>query len=151
MTLGEALTIGVAAVALAVAAFLAVQVRRLERRMAVLPEDGGVFEALRRLDADLASAEEAIAALRPVVQSLHERLPGALRHAAVVAYDATGDLAGNLSRSIALLNERGDGLVLTLLTRRSESLFYTKMVRAGRGTEPLSPEEQEVVNRALRG
>ena len=34
MTLGEALTIGVAAVALVVAAFLAVQVRRLERRMA---------------------------------------------------------------------------------------------------------------------
>ncbi|HUU62191.1 MAG TPA: DUF4446 family protein [Acidimicrobiia bacterium] len=150
MTLGGALTIGVAAVALVVAAFLAVQVRRLERRMAVLPEDGGVFEALRRLDADLASAEEAIAALRPVVQSLHERLPGALRYAAMVAYDATGDLAGNLSRSIALLNERGDGLVLTLLTRRSESLFYTKMVRGGRGTEALSPEEQEVVNRALR-
>jgi len=150
VTLGGALTIGVAAVALVVAAFLAVQVRRLERRMAVLPEDGGVFEALRRLDADLASAEEAIAALRPVVQSLHERLPGALRYAAMVAYDATGDLAGNLSRSIALLNERGDGLVLTLLTRRSESLFYTKMVRGGRGTEALSPEEQEVVNRALR-
>jgi hypothetical protein len=151
VTLGEVLTIGVAAVALVVVAFLAVQVRRLERRMAVLPEDGGVFEALRRLDADLASAEEAIAALRPVVQSLHERMPGALRHAAMVAYDATGDLAGNLSRSIALLNERGDGLVLTLLTRRSESLFYTKMVRGGRGTESLSPEEQEVVNRALRG
>jgi hypothetical protein len=150
VTLGEALTIGVAAVALVVVAVLAVQVRRLERRMAVLPEDGGVFEALRRLDADLASAEEAIAALRPVVQSLHERMPGALRHAAMVAYDATGDLAGNLSRSIALLNERGDGLVLTLLTRRSESLFYTKMVRGGRGTEALSPEEQEVVNRALR-
>jgi hypothetical protein len=150
VTLGETLTIGVAAVALVVVAVLAVQVRRLERRMAVLPEDGGVFEALRRLDADLASAEEAIAALRPVVQSLHERMPGALRHAAMVAYDATGDLAGNLSRSIALLNERGDGLVLTLLTRRSESLFYTKMVRGGRGTEALSPEEQEVVNRALR-
>ena len=149
MTLGEALTIGVAAVALVVAAFLAVQVRRLERRMAVLPEDGGVFEALRRLDTDLASAEEGIAALRPVVQSLHERMPGALRYAAMVAYDATGDLAGNLSRSIALLNERGDGLVLTLLTRRSESLFYTKMVRAGRGTESLSPEEQQVVSRAL--
>lgn len=151
MSLTEALAVGLAAMALAVGAFLAVKVKRLERRMAVLPEDGGVFEALRRLDADLASAEEAVAALRPVVQSLHERMPGALRYAAMVAYDATGDLAGNLSRSITLLNERGDGLILTLLTRRSESLFYTKMVRAGRGTEALSPEEQEVVKRALGG
>ena len=151
MSLAAALAVGFAGLALVAVVFLAVRMSRLERRLAVLPEDGGVFEALRRLDTDLASAEEAIAALRPVVQSLHERLPGAIRHAAVVAYDATGDLAGNLSRSIALLNERGDGLVLTLLTRRSESLFYTKMVRAGRGTEALSPEEQEVVNRALRG
>jgi hypothetical protein len=137
--------------ALVAAAALSVAVQRLQRRVGMVPEDGGVFEALRRLDADLSSAEEAVAALRPVVQSLHERMPGALRHAAVVAYDATGDLAGNLSRSIALLNERGDGLVLTLLTRRSESLFYTKMVRAGRGIEPLSPEEQQVVARALGG
>jgi len=151
VSLTEALAVGLAAMALAVGAFLAVKVKRLERRMAVLPEDGGVFEALRRLDADLASAEEAVAALRPVVQSLHERMPGALRYAAMVAYDATDDLAGNLSRSITLLNERGDGLILTLLTRRSESLFYTKMVRAGRGTEALSPEEQEVVKRALGG
>ncbi|HSQ38035.1 MAG TPA: DUF4446 family protein [Acidimicrobiia bacterium] len=151
MSLTEALAVGLAALALVVAVFLAVKMKRLERRMAVLPEDGGVFEALRRLDADLASAEEAVAALRPVVQSLHERMPGALRYAAMVAYDATDDLAGNLSRSITLLNERGDGLILTLLTRRSESLFYTKMVRAGRGTEALSPEEQEVVKRALGG
>lgn len=151
MSLPVALAVGLAVLALVAVAALAVRVSRMQRLLAVLPEDGGVFEALRRLDADLAGAEEAIAALRPVVQSLHERLPGALRYAAVVAYDATGDLAGNLSRSVALLNERGDGLVLTLLTRRSESLFYTKMVRAGRGTEPLSPEEQEVVSRALGG
>jgi len=151
VSLPVALAIGLAILALLTATALVVRVNRLQRRLSVLPEDGGVFEALRRLDADLATAEEAIAALRPVVQSLHERLPGALRYAAMVAYDATGDLAGNLSRSIALLNERGDGLVLTLLTRRSESLFYTKMVRAGQGTEALSPEEQEVVSRALGG
>jgi hypothetical protein len=145
------LALALAGLALVVAAALAVRVSRLQRKLAVLPEDGGIFEALRRLDVDLAASEEAIAALRPVVQSLHERMPGAIRYAAVVAYDATGDLAGNLSRSIALLNERGDGLVLTLLTRRSESLFYTKMVRAGRGTEALSPEEQQAVSRALGG
>ena len=151
MSLPVALAIGLAALALVAVAFLAARVSHLQRVVNIVPEEGGVFEALRRLDADLAGAEEAIAALRPVVQSLHERLPGARRYAAVVAYDATGDLAGNLSRSVALLNERGDGLVLTLLTRRSESLFFTKMVRGGRGAESLSPEEQEAVSRALGG
>ena len=151
MSLPVVVAVVLGGVALLAVAALWGRVRHLQHRVDLVPEEGGVFEALRRLDEDLSSAEEAVAALRPVVQSLHERMPGALRHAAVVTYDATGDLAGNLSRSIALLNERGDGLVLTLLTRRSESLFFTKMVRAGRGAEPLSPEEQEVVARALGG
>ncbi|MFH1329893.1 MAG: DUF4446 family protein [Actinomycetota bacterium] len=141
----------VAGVALVLAVVLAVRVSRLQRRLAVLPEDGGIFEALRRLDADLAANEEAVAALRPVVQSLHERMPGAVCHTGVVAFDATGDLAGGLSRSIALLSERGDGLVMTVLALRSENIFYVKMLRGGRGAEALSPEEQQAVARALAG
>ena len=141
----------VAGLALAGAVMLAIQVNRLQNRLAILPEEGGIFEALRRLDADLAANEEAVAALRPVVQSLHERLPGAICRTAVVAFDASGDLAGGLSRSIALLDERGDGLVLTVLSLRSEHLFYVKMLRGGRGTEQLSPEEQQAVARALAG
>ena len=145
------IALGVAALAIAAVAALAVRVSRLQQRLAVLPEDGGIFEALRRLDADLAANEEAVAALRPVVQSLHERLPGAICHTGVVAFDASGDLAGGLSRSIALMNERGDGLVLTVLALRSEHIFYVKMLRGGRGAEQLSPEEAQAVARALAG
>jgi hypothetical protein len=146
-----AIALAVAGLALVLAAALAVQVNRLSRRLAILPEDGGIFEALRRLDADLAANEEAVAALRPVVQSLHERMPGAICHTGVVAFDASGDLAGGLSRSIALLDERGDGLVLTVLALRSENLFYVKMLRGARGAEQLSAEEQQAIARALAG
>lgn len=143
------MAVAVAGLALVVAVVLVIQVSRLSSRVPGVPPGGDVYEALRRLDADLSSAEEAIAALRPVVQSLHERMPGALRFTAVVTYDATGDMAGNLSRSIALLNEGADGLVITLLTRRTETLFFTKMVRSGRGVQPLSPEEEMAVARAM--
>lgn len=143
------IALAVAGLALVVAVVLAVRVSRLQRLLAVLPEDGGIFEALRRLDADLAANEEAVAALRPVVQSLHERMPGALCRTGVVAFDATGDLAGGLSRSIALLDERGDGLVMTVLALRTENIFYVKMLRSGRGVESLSPEEQQAIARAL--
>jgi hypothetical protein len=146
-----AIALVLAGLALAVAAVLAVRVNQLQRRLAILPEDGGIFEALRRFDADLAASEEAVAALRPVVQSLHQRMPGAICRTGVVAFDASGDLAGGLSRSVALLDERGDGLVLTVLTLRSENLFYVKMVRGGRGAERLSPEEQQAIARALQG
>lgn len=145
------IALGVAVLAVAAAVVVAIQVSRLQRRLAVLPEDGGIFEALRRLDADLAANEEAVAALRPVVQSLHERLPGAIRHTGVVAFDASGDLAGGLSRSIALMDERGDGLVLTVLALRSEHIFYVKMLRGGRSTDQLAPEEQQAIARAMAG
>ena len=143
------MAVAVAVLALILALVLSVQVARLSRRVTGVPPDGNLYEAIRRFDADLSTAEEALAALHPVVQSLHERMPGALRFTAVVTYDATGDVAGNLSRSIALLNERADGLVITLLTRRTETLFFTKMVRGGRGAHPLSPEEEMAIDRAL--
>jgi hypothetical protein len=145
------IALGVAALALVLASVLAVRVARLQRRVDIVPEDGGIYEALRRLDADLAANEEAVAALRPVVQSLHERMPGAISHTGVVAYDAAGDLAGRLSRSIALVDDRGSGLVLTVLALRTESLFYVKMLRGGRAAEQLSPEEQQAIARALAG
>jgi len=83
------------------------------RRMSVIPRDGNLIETLRRLDEDLANVETAVARLQPVVKSLGERMPGALRYASVVTFDANEDRTGHLSRSIALLNERRDGLVIT--------------------------------------
>ncbi len=41
------------------------------------------------------------------------------------------------------MDERGDGLVLTVLALRSEHIFYVKMLRGGRGAEQLSPEEEQ--------
>jgi len=149
MTVPEIIAIVVAVIALVTATIQISQVTSLKHRLAAIPEDQSVFDALRRLDEDLASAEEAVTRLQQVVRSLSDRLPGAIRHTAVVRYDAHQDLAGLLSRSIAMLNEHGDGLVITLMKGREEAIYYTKMVRGGRGTEQLSPEETEAIRQAL--
>ncbi|MDX1691121.1 MAG: DUF4446 family protein [Acidimicrobiia bacterium] len=142
--------LALAIAALVVALLLAVQVYRLSRRLRAVP-GGGVYEGLQRIDEDLAAAERSLARLEPAVQSLAARMPGAIRHTAVVAYDAYGNQAGHLSRSIALLNEQGDGLVISLLVGRDETRFFTKMIEDGAGLEPLSPEEQNAVDRAWDG
>jgi hypothetical protein len=144
------LAVGLGAVALIGVIGLGLWMRTLSRKLTAVPASGNLFEAVRRLDEDLSAAEKAIGQLQPAVRSLLDRMPGAVRHMAVVAYDAHGDMAGRLSRSVALLNEKGDGLVYTLLTGRTESTFFTKMVRGGRGSEALSPEEQTAVDRALQ-
>lgn len=140
----------VAAIAAFVMAAIALIVVMRDRgRFGAVPRDGGIYETVRTIDEDLANVEAAVARLQPIVRSLHERMPGAIRYAAVVTFDATEERTGHQSRTIALLNERADGLVITLLVGPRQTLFYTKMVRDAQGVEPLSPEEQTAVDRAM--
>jgi hypothetical protein len=79
-----------------------------------------------------------LAALNAVVAT-------SLRHLAVVRYDAFGDMGGHLSWSMALLDDLGDGVVLTSIHGRSESRTYAKNVSAWTASQQLSPEEEEAI------
>jgi hypothetical protein len=138
----------VALLALVVAVTAGLAVLNLRRRVSAVPPDGNIYDALRSLDEDMEAVVEALEEMRPRLRAVEARLPGALRFSAVVTYDAYHNISGGLSRSIALLNERRDGLVLTIMVSRNESVFFTKMIRGGRGMEQLSPEEQQAVDRA---
>jgi hypothetical protein len=74
---------------------------------------------------------------------------GAVRHVAVVRYDAFDDAGGRLSFSAALLDAEGNGLVLTSIHGRGESRSYAKELDSGRSPQTLSPEEQEAISAAL--
>ncbi len=138
-----------ASLALVLALGLALQVAGLRRRLAAVPKDGNVIDLMRSIDHDLAKVEAAIADIEPRLTQVEQKLPRALSYTGVVTYDAFGDIGGKLSRSIAMLDSNGDGLVISLLVGRSETLFFTKEVRSGSGTERLSPEEGAAVQRAM--
>ncbi len=86
--------------------------------------------------------------LRQEVAALRAEAGDALRHLAVVRYDAFGDMGGRLSWSLALLDDGGDGVVLTSIHGRSEARTYAKSVGGWSSDQQLSPEEQEAVDRA---
>jgi hypothetical protein len=69
-----------------------------------------------------------------------------LRHLAVVRYDAFGDMGGHLSWSMALLDDAGDGVVLTSIHGRSDSRTYAKNVSSWSADAQLSPEEEEAIS-----
>ena len=69
----------------------------------------------------------------------------ALRHLAVVRYDAFGDMGGHLSWSVALLDDGGDGVVLTSIHGRSEARTYAKNITGWTCEQQLSPEEVEAI------
>lgn len=76
--------------------------------------------------------------------------PRALRHVAVVRYDAFGDMGGRLSFSAALLDDQGDGLVLSSINGRTETRTYAKALVGGHSEHTLSPEEQEAIASARK-
>ena len=123
-----ALLVAVAAAALAVVAL---------RRQA----------AYRRAPAADALPED-VTGLRQEVAALRVEAGDALRHLAVVRYDAFGDMGGHLSWSVALLDDDGNGVVLTSIHGRSDARTYAKAISSWTSEQQLSPEETEAVTHA---
>lgn len=76
-------------------------------------------------------------------------LAGAVQRVALVRYDAFEDMGGQLSFSLALLDEHGDGVVISSIYGRNEDRVYAKAVKGGVSSHALSPEEEEAVRRAM--
>lgn len=127
----------------------AIQLQAIRRKVDAVPTDANTVAMLRSIDERAVRNRADVDDMIRRLASLEEHAPHALSRFAVIEFDAFGNITGNQSRSISLLNDRGDGLVITLLTYRDDSVFYTKEVRAGRGVQELSPEEQASVDRAL--
>lgn len=86
---------------------------------------------------------------RPVgagdLAALRADIGQALRHVAVVRYDAFGDMGGRLSFSAAIVDDLGDGIVLSSIHARGESRTYAKGIVGGRSSITLTPEEQQAL------
>ena len=141
----------VAVVALLAAIVLAIQVTNLRRRLDSVPADEDVFAILRGVDNELGRLDAVTAALEPRLADVEHLIPRAIVNTGVVNYDAFGDIAGNMSRSVALLSVEGDGIVISILVGRLDVRVFTKEVRDFVGVEELSPEEKAAVTRAGAG
>jgi hypothetical protein len=88
---------------------------------------------------------EDVLGLRQEVAALRAEAHGAFRHLGLVRYDAFGDVGGRQSWSLALLDDEGNGVVLTAIHGRSEARSYAKSVFDWSSEQPMSPEEQDAV------
>jgi hypothetical protein len=97
---------------------------------------------------DVSSLPEDPRALRQEVAALKAESAQALRHVAVIRYDAFTDTGGQLSWSMALLDDSGSGVVLTSIQGRNESRTYAKNVTGWTSETQLSPEEEDAITHA---
>ncbi|MBI4897800.1 MAG: DUF4446 family protein [Actinobacteria bacterium] len=77
------------------------------------------------------------------------RLDGAIAHSAMLRYDAYGEMTGRQSSSVALVDDKGTGVIITAIRHRAHSHLYVKQLLDGKSDIDLSPEEQEVLKRAF--
>jgi hypothetical protein len=140
--------VGVATVALLLGIGAFVRLHALRRDYAVL-QGGDTKEsfltAVGRQRSELLGLRREIEAAKSELAVARAELHDAIRHVAVVRYDAFADMGGRLSFSAAMLDDAGDGLVLTSINGRSETRTYAKGVKAGVSEHTLSPEELQAI------
>lgn len=109
-----------------------------------------LLDEATRTQADLLDRAEAVraAALEDIARTTAET-EGAMRHTALIRYDAFPGMSGRLSFSLALLDDTGTGVTLSALAGPDDTRVYAKGVAGGRGEHELSPEEAQAVASAL--
>lgn len=92
--------------------------------------------------------EQAVRRLAAESKRQNAVLKGAVQHVGMVRYDAFEDVGGRLSFSCALLDARGDGVVITSINGRQDTRVYAKPINGGRSSHNLSEEEVAAIQQA---
>jgi len=133
------------AVLVAAVVALAVRLRTMSRQAAAAGGDPRVLERLASAERELGAAARRIEHLGGRLERLGDQTQRYLQRVGLVRYDAFKELGGHLSFSLALLDSRQDGVVLSVLNDREGARAYAKPVTGGRSTFTLSEEEQRAI------
>ena len=147
--------VGIGAIALIWVVVLAVKLRRVRAAQRTILGD-----AETDIAAHAASLQEAFVQLRDWVEEVasglegrvsgaEHRMDGCISHTSVVRYDAMNELSGQQSSTVALLDERRTGVVISSILHRDQARLYVKRVQDGNPEYELSPEEQQAVEAAM--
>jgi hypothetical protein len=147
-------TAAVVVVLLVVVILLSLRLRRLRAAYASALDPArreDLFQAVQRQAGDLDGLRGDLGIVHENTEQLRELLRDAVSRVGIVRYDAFADMGGALSFSAALLDEHGDGVVISAINGRSETRAYAKPVAGGDSDHNLSDEERAAIDEALAG
>ena len=122
-------------------AALARRRRGVRRPSADAIGDGVAAEELEALAARVSSIAQK-------VEAIETQGARAIQRVGVVRFNPFPDTGGNQSFAVAVLDARGDGVVLSSLHSRQQTRIYLKQVTNGKADTALSLEEAEAIRRA---
>ena len=115
----------------------------------------------RSLNRRLAKLESAYLALKSVepqdpgnlslsLERVEKKFSSVLQHVAMIRFNAFDNYGNGLSFALAVLDDNGDGFVISSLFGGEETRTYAKQLSGGKSSHPLSPEEEEAVKKAMK-
>jgi hypothetical protein len=148
---------GLGAVALLWAIVLAVKLRRVRAAQRTVMGEGQadlVAHAAQIQDAFVHLrdwVEETATRLEERMATAEQRIDGCVAYTSLVRYDAMGELSGQQSSTMALLDAHRTGVVVSSILHRDQARVYVKQVRGGESELELSPEEHQAIADAMAG
>jgi hypothetical protein len=128
------------------------RVRETERLLKWLSEAERVEDVrllLQRQKIFMDEVERNFNLIREKLEELNIKQLDNIQKVGFIRFDAFKDVGGELSFSLALLNGKNEGIVISSLHGREGSRVYGKTVKDGASSFPLSDEEKEAIKRAL--
>lgn len=83
------------------------------------------------------------------IRTLYKKMESAYQKMGLVKYDAFQQMGGQLSFSLALLNENNDGFIINSVHSTDGCYSYTKEINAGECSITLGKEEAEALSKAM--
>lgn len=125
---------------------------RLKKKLRVFMsgKDGVDLEdTLILLSERTATNERTLTAHKEGLEFIDARVKKSLRGYSLVRYNAYADGGGEQSFASGLLDERGDGYILSVITNRNHVGLYAKKVIGGTAQQSLTREETEALASAV--
>ena len=132
--------------------FISFRLLRIEKKLLILfPEDKeqDVLDLLREMIRYLKSYEKKMDDNNRRIEEVAEKVENSIQDVGIIRYDALKGIGGKLSFSIALLNKKKRGVVLSSINTRDTSRVYAKPVNSGGSKFSLSEEELNAIENAI--
>lgn len=123
--------------------------KKYKKFMKKLGESENLEEDLENYMYKVERVEKQNAEILGQLGGLDKDLEGCIQKVGIVRYSAFQDTGSDLSFSLALLDEKNNGVVMNGIYSREMSNIYAKPVEAGNSSYTLSEEEQQAIKKAM--
>lgn len=140
--------ITILAIAVGILIFIVLNLQK-KLRVFMNGKDGANLEAtLLWLTQKVAAIDNTLEAHKEGLEYIDGRVKRSIRGYSLVKYDAYDNAGGEQSFASGLLDEHGDGYVLSVITNRNHVGVYAKKIIAGKPETSLTDEETTALTQA---